>query len=233
MSQRHPTEPGKRIAVMQPYFFPYLGYFRLFSAVDEFVLYDCVQMPRRGRVHRTQVASQGRDSDWLGLPLARQPRDVLIRDLAFSADARGDFDRRLASLPWVAAARGPDADRLRDYLHAPLESVVDFLESGLRLVMDMLELDTPILRSSSLDIDAGLRAQDRILAIAHARGATCYLNSPGGRELYDAPSFTREGVELEFLPPYVGAFVHLLPALMRGERSAMATELKSFEAEPR
>ena len=48
-----PIEPGKRIAVMQPYFFPYLGYFRLFSQADEFVIYDCVQMPRRGRVHRT------------------------------------------------------------------------------------------------------------------------------------------------------------------------------------
>lgn len=226
MNQPGPVEAGKRIAVMQPYFFPYLGYFRLFLDADEFVLYDCVQMPRRGRVHRTQVASQGRDSDWLGLSLARQPRDVLIRDLAFAPDARGEFDRRLSSLPWVAAARGPDADQLRDYLHSPLDSVVDFLESGLRLVMDMLDIDTPILRSSALGIDAGVRAQDRILAIGRARGAKRYLNSPSGRDLYDAPSFAREGIELEFLPPYGGAFMHLLPALMRGERKEMAAELK-------
>lgn len=232
MSQPRPIEPGKRIAVMQPYFFPYLGYFRLFSDVDEFVLYDCVQMPRRGRVHRTQVASQGRDSDWLGLPLARQPRDVLIRDLAFAADARSRFDRKLSSLAWVASARGPDADRIRDYLHAPLDSVTDFLESGLRLVLDLLDLHTPILRSSVLGLDPALRAQDRILAIAHARGATHYLNSPGGRDLYDPESFARKGIELEFLQPYEGAFMHLLPALMAGRRGDMAAELQHADRKP-
>lgn len=232
MSQPRRIEPGKRIAVMQPYFFPYLGYFRLFSEVDEFVLYDCVQMPRRGRVHRTQVASLGRESDWLGLPLARQPQDVLIRDLAFAADARAEFDRRLSSLAWVASTRGPDADRVRDYLHAPLDSVMDFLESGLRLVLDLLDIHTPIVRSSVLGMDPALRAQDRILAIAHARGATHYLNSPGGRDLYDPESFAREGIELEFLQPYEGAFMHLLPALMAGQRSAMAAELQHAGREP-
>lgn len=227
MNQQHPMEAGKRIAVMQPYFFPYLGYFRLFADADEFVVYDCVQLPRRGRVHRTQVASTGRDSDWLGLPLARQPREVLIRDLAFAVDARAELDRRLASLAWVAAARGPDADRVRDYLHSPLVSVIEFLESGLRLVLEMLGISTPILRSSTLGLDPALRAQDRILAIAHARHATHYLNSPGGKDLYDAESFTREGIGLEFLPPYAGAFMHLLPALMAGDRKAMMLELAS------
>ena len=72
----------KRVAVMQPYFFPYAGYFRLFAAVDEFVIFDCVQFPRRGRVHRCEVPRSGAGREWLTLPLARQPRDVLIRSLS-------------------------------------------------------------------------------------------------------------------------------------------------------
>lgn len=226
MSAASGAVAGKRIAIMQPYFFPYLGYFRLFAQADEFVLYDCVQMPRRGRVHRTEVARTGRPSDWLGLPLARQPREVLIRDLAFAAGARATLDRRLEALPWIAGAQGPGAQRIRQYLEAPLDSVVDTLEAGLRLVLDLLGLDTPVLRSSSLAVDPALRAQQRILAIAGARGATHYLNAPGGRELYDSQAFAHAGIALEFLPPYEGRFVHLLPALMTGDLQAMAADVR-------
>ena len=211
----------KRIAVMQPYFFPYAGYFRLFAQVDEFVLFDCVQFPRTGRVHRSEVAP----GSWLTLPLARQPRDVLIQDLAFAGDARAELDRRLAALPWLAKAEGAHAQVLREYLHAPLQGVVDFLEQGLRLVNSLLGVHTPIVRSSSLSIPARLRGQERILAIAAARGASRYLNPPGGRALYEAQAFERAGVQLEFLPDYRGAYFHLLPALARGEAAAIAAEL--------
>ena len=91
----------KRVAVMQPYFFPYGGYFRLFAAVDQFVVFDCVQFPRRGRVHRSQVPGPGGGREWLTLPLARQPRDVRICDLAFASDARDRFDRSLERYPWL------------------------------------------------------------------------------------------------------------------------------------
>lgn len=212
---------GKRIAVMQPYFFPYAGYFRLFTHVDEFVLLDSVQFPRSGRVHRSETAP----GSWLSLPMARQPLATLIRELEFGAGARGEFDRRLAAQPWLFSARGEAAEQLREYLHAPLENVVDYLEDGLRLVNRLLGIDTPILRSSSLSIAPELRGQDRILAIAAARGARSYLNSPGGRALYQPDDFAAAGLALEFLPDYSGRHFHLLPALARGEAGAIAAEL--------
>jgi hypothetical protein len=212
---------GKRIAVMQPYFFPYAGYFRLFSQVDEFVLFDCVQFPRTGRVHRSEIAP----GTWLTLPLARQSRGVLIRDLEFAHDARAELDRRLAALPWLAQGRAEAAERLREYLHGPLTGVVDFLEDGLKLVNHLLGVDTPIVRSSSLPIPVELRGQDRILAIATARAASTYVNPPGGRALYQPDAFVAAGMELEFLPDYEGPHRHLLPALARGEAPAIAAEL--------
>jgi hypothetical protein len=206
--QRH------RIAVMQPYFFPYAGYFRLFSQVDEFVIFDCVQFPRRGRVHRSEYLSASGVPEWLTLPLARQDRQVLIRDLAFAPNARDEFDRRLAKLPWLASGTGPAANRVRDFLHLPLPSVIDYLESGLRLVNELLGIETVISRSSALDLAPSLRGQERVLAVAKSRGATHYLNSPGGRDLYDASTFERAGIELDFLAEYRGGFFQLLPALM-------------------
>ncbi|MGH8030313.1 MAG: WbqC family protein [Arenimonas sp.] len=214
MSADVDTRPRHRVAVMQPYFFPYAGYFRLLAAADEFVLLDCVQFPRRGRVHRCQVPSPGAGEEWLTLPLASQPRDTAIRDLAFAPGARAEFDARLARHAWIAAGRGPLAGHVREHLHAPLDAVVDYLEAGLRLVADALGLPATLRRSSTLAIDPALRAQDRILAIAQACGATGYVNSPGGRDLYDPLAFAAAGMELRFLPEYDGSHVHLLPALL-------------------
>lgn len=208
------TGDGKRVAVMQPYFFPYAGYFRLFSQVDEFVIYDCVQFPRRGRVHRSELAGGDRRLKWLQLPLAQQPMDVLIHDLAFATDARAEFDRRIERLPWIATSNGPAADRLRTFLDAPLTSVIDYLEQGLRLVNDLLGIDTTITRSSALGLDRSLRGQQRVLAVLESRGASHYLNSPGGRDLYDYATFDQAGIKLEFLPAYQGQYFNLLQALM-------------------
>lgn len=215
----------RRVAVMQPYFYPYAGYYRLLAAADELVLLDCVQFPRRGRVHRCQVPGPTGEEEWLTLPLASQPRDTAICDLAFAAQARPEFDARLARLPWIAAAGGPAAVAVREHLHAPLDDVVGYLEAGLRLVADQLGLPARIVRSSTLAVDPALRGQDRIVALALARGATRYVNPPGGRELYSPDAFAEAGLVLEFLPDYPGPYRHFLSALMREPIAALRADV--------
>lgn len=222
-----PPRAARRVAVMQPYFFPYAGYFRLFAAADEFVLFDCVQFPRRGRVHRTELADAGGTPAWLTLPLANQPRDTRIASLEFAANARQLLDSRLAALPWLRAGQGAGARQVRDYLQSPLVNVVDFLEAGLRLVAGTLGIEPRIVRSSSLDIDPGLRGQDRVVAVARAVGASSYLNSPGGTALYDHAEFARHGISLEFLPPYGGRFFHMLPALVNEDPATLRADVLS------
>ena len=219
----------RRVAVMQPYFFPYAGYFRLFAAVDEFVVYDCVQFPRRGRVHRTEVG----DGQWLTLPLARQPREVPIRDLRFADDARNLLDARLAAIPAWRDGEGPLSTALRERLQSPLEDVVGFLEGLLVFTAAQLGFTPAVRRSSSLDVDPALRGQARVLAIADAVGATAYLNAPGGRALYDADSFAARGMSLEFLSPYTGPWVHLLPALLQASPAQLRADvLAQLRIEP-
>ena len=203
---------GKRIAVMQPYFLPYAGYFRLFAAVDEFVVFDCVQFPRRGRVHRTEVpgVGPGRSPTWLTLPLARQPRDTLIGDLRFAPGARALLDARLAALPWLATATGPAAPAVRDLLHAPLVDVVDFLEHSLRLAAGTLGFAPAIRRSSTLAIDPTLRGQE-----------------------LQGDAFGGEGIALEFLAPYDGPWFQMLPALVREQPQVLRDDvLAQLRIEP-
>src|SRR3990167_6427798 len=78
----------KAVAIMQPYFVPYLGYFRLFSQTDLFVIYDCVQFPRRGYVHRNQVPDQNGTPQWLTLPLEKCDQKTAILDLQWRSEER-------------------------------------------------------------------------------------------------------------------------------------------------
>jgi hypothetical protein len=205
---------GKRVVVTQPYWFPYAGYFRLLAEADLFVLFDCVQFPGRNRVHRCEVPGPSGTTEWLTLPLAKQPRDVRICELEFASSAREEMDRRLARHSWIYSAKGPAADAIREHLHAPLERPIDYIEQSLKLVTSLLGLKCAFARSSSLELDPALRRGHRVRAAAIAFGGEDYINAPSGRSLYSAEDFACDGLELWFLRPYEGAFFQLLPALL-------------------
>ena len=217
----------KVVAVMQPYFFPYAGYYRLLAAADAFVILDDVQFPRRGRVHRCEIPSLKEQREWLTLPLARQPRDTRICDLAFASDATAAFAQRTRSLPWLAAARGAHADHLRDHLAGLVGAPIDYLHSQLDWMADRLDLRRPQLRASGLGLDPNLKGQSRIMAIVEALGGEVYVNPSGGRSLYDHQIFARYGLTLKFLAPYEGPFRYLLPALAAGRIDEIAVDVRA------
>jgi len=209
------------IAVMQPYFLPYAGYFRLFAASDLFVLYDCVQFPRRGWVHRNRLLDRLDRPQWLTLPIATAPQTVRIADLEFPADA----ESRLS----ISARRFPALEKngsLVDAVMRPRGSVVDYLEQTLALTCAQLSIPFRAQRSSALGIDPGLRGEDRILAICRALGADRYVNSPGGRQLYESSRFVAEGIELRFLAPYRGPEWSILQRLHSEPTSAITKEIQ-------
>ena len=211
-----------RVAIMQPYLFPYGGYWRLLTECDAFVIFDCVQFPRRGRVHRSEIAP----GTWLTLPLDPAPRSTLIRDMRFAADARERMARQLARGGWASRCDTQVRRDVLTLLEAPSGSLVDLLEQGLRLVGTAIGARARILRSSSLEVPPELRRQERVIEIAHRLGATHYMNAPGGRALYDAQSFARHGMELEFLPPYEGELRFMLNALFERPIADIAADIR-------
>lgn len=203
----------RTVAVMQPYFFPYAGYYRLFALADCFVILDCVQFPRRGRVHRTAIPGPFGGARWLTLPLQKAPRESPIQAMRFATDARARLRAEYAGIGWMRAQDTPLRRDLRALLDQPPVQLVDFLEHSLRLVASARGFSPQILRSSGMQIPPQIRRQDRILEILRRTGAERYVNSPGGRALYNHEDFAAAGVELRFLPDYAGHFAHMLPAL--------------------
>jgi hypothetical protein len=213
------------VAIMQPYFFPYAGYFRLLTRSELFVIYDCVQFPRRGWVHRNKLKDRNGNEQWLTLPLVKQERDVLIKDLVFTEDASRELSERLRPFPLPS----PDPEWKDEVLRrvvATGTNVVDYLEEMLQLVA--YRLGRPawnLCRSSSFDIPQTVRGQDRIIEIVRRTGAKRYLNAPGGAGLYEGEKFAEFGLELEFLPKYDGPFDSMLGRILAEPPDSLAQDI--------
>jgi hypothetical protein len=223
-----------RVCVMQPYFMPYAGYFRLFAGADLFVAFDCVQFPRRGWVHRNRLATAGGAPDWLTLPLQKSDRDTTrICDLRFRDRAQQEWHESLRRFP-AAQALAARGDALAARVLQLGSCPVDYIVAGMLEVAQLLDVERPLIRSSSLDIDPALRGQARILEILRHVGATEYLNAPGGRELYDSCAFRRAGIRLLFLSHYRGGFASVLERLalepVAGVRAELHGNLEFEEA---
>ena len=94
------------VGVMQPYWAPYLGYFRLMHAVDVFVVLDDVQFPRRGFVHRNKFRKQNLSEDWVTLPILKASQKTLISELEFHPDADSLIEKQTSRFPVLSLGFG-------------------------------------------------------------------------------------------------------------------------------
>ncbi len=188
-----------RLAIMQPYFFPYIGYFQLIAAVDTFIVYDNIKYTKKGWINRNRMLQNGSDV-MFSLPLKNDSDslDVCERELA----ANFDPEKLL--------------NQFREaYRHAPcfvqtfplLEQIVchenrnlfSYLHHSIVSVCQHLGIATQILASSGIAIDHDLKNQDKVLALCEAVGAKTYVNAIGGMELYSKPDFQKRGIALKFV----------------------------------
>ncbi len=195
----------KTVAIMQPYWIPYAGYFRLFKEADYFVFLDDVQFPRRGYVHRNRLEKANGSEDWMTLPLKRASRSALINQIELR-DAQGTFfESQKARFPAFNAGY----DTLSEEIQRADHLLVNLLISTLEKIRKFLEIDCICFKSSDFQV-AKKRGQERILFLVKELGATRYVNASGGRHLYDRDLFNRSGVELSFLEPWKGGALSII-----------------------
>lgn len=197
-----------KVAIMQPYFLPYLGYFQLVAAVDAFVVYDDIKFTKRGWINRNRILANGR-AEIVTVPVAKgsDALDVCERELAADyLTQRAKLERRIAAAYGKAPFFATAMPIVSACLATPERNLFRFLHHTLLTVLNHLRVRTPVYISSSLGVPRTLRGQDRVIAICAKLGATCYVNAPGGRELYDHPSFEAAGMGLRFLEPFLPSY---------------------------
>lgn len=195
-----------RLAIMQPYFLPYIGYFQLMAAVDKFVLLDDVNFINRGWINRNRIAVNG-EPHWLTLPLLQASQNRLINEIEIVDDEK--WRRKTMRMVEMSYAAAPFASEILPLLAKLLAqargSLSAFLFSSLRQLTDHIGIDVKIEPTSAIYPKEGRTGQDRILDICLREGATTYLNPPGGRELYEVDVFAARGIELLFIDPNLAA----------------------------
>lgn len=201
---------------MQPYFFPYLGYFQLVHACDTFVFYDDVNYIKNGWINRNRMLLNGQPH-YFTVPLAGASPFAPIDETRFNAaDAR--WRRKMAETFKAAYRRAPHADAALQLLEATLgletDRIADLARHSVKSALAYVGVRRTLRDSSRMYGNGELSGQARVLDICRREAARMYINAPGGRHLYDEESFRREGVELRFLagrlPPYeqgTGTFV--------------------------
>ena len=214
------------VAVNFPYFFPYTGYYRLLRRADIFVSFDCAQFPRRGYVHRNQLPDREGELRWFTLALARQERDVLVRDIRFVDEIDDYIAVQCRRFPCLQTAEAQENLLVRHLLH-PEPQPSEFLRSSLVNTARFLGMDCEVISSSELGIDSALKGEDRVLAILEKLNATEYVNAPGGRSLYDEKRFLSAGIQPRFLVPYKGSAVSVLYRILTEPAASIIKDIDS------
>lgn len=190
-----------RIALQQPYFIPYAGYFRLMSCVDLFVIYDDCQFPYPGYVHRNRLWDNRNSWEWLSINLKSMPLKTTIKELQFSEDFKKRWENKI---PHYKIFRDhPTHVLVEEVIKAPnYKSPLDFVTSLLTMTCNGLGIKTEIISSSTLKADEKLKGQDRVIEICKHFKAKEYVNAPGGVKIYQPEEFKKHDIDLKFLTSY-------------------------------
>lgn len=190
-----------KIAIMQPYFFPYIGYFQLIQAVDQFIIYDDIEYTKKGWINRNRILVNGAPV-FITLPLKKDSDflDVDQRQLALTYP-QDKF--KLINRIKESYKKAPFFDEvfpiIEDSFKNTNENLFEFIFYALKRVCGYLEIKTEIIISSSLGINTGLKSQDKVIELCKAVNATSYLNAIGGLELYEKDVFEKNGLTLHFI----------------------------------
>jgi hypothetical protein len=189
-----------RIAVMQPYFMPYFGYFQLIHTVDTFVFYDDVQIIRRGWLNRNKILLQKREHLFT-IPLKSASYSKLIHQVPYM-----DAGKKLIKTIHHAYARAPYYNEVMPIIEKIFNYRADNI--GALAAFSVMEVSkylglTAIFEYSSQRYPAtiAMGMENRIIEICRQRNAGIYVNAAGGKDLYSRVNFERNGLKLKFLEP--------------------------------
>ena len=191
----------KKIAIMQPYFLPYIGYFQLMNAVDEFVVYDNIQFTKKGWIHRNRILENGKDA-YVSLPLKKDSDYLDIKD-RFLADNFCKQKLKILSKIKSNYIKAPFFKEIfpivEDIFLFENENLFEFVFNSLLVLKKHLEIETDIIISSKIDIDHNLKFTSKVKAIVKKQKANIYINPIGGLNLYNKSDFKKDDIDLFFL----------------------------------
>jgi hypothetical protein len=189
-----------KIAIMQPYLFPYIGYFQLIDAVDKFVIFDDVNYITKGWINRNRILLNGKDFLFT-ISLKGASQNKLIRET--DIDETDKWRNKLIKTFEAAYSKAPFykevSPMLNEILNNREDNLSTFILYSINRIASYLDIKTGIIPSSEPYGNQNLKGEDRIIDICLQEKAAEYVNPIGGMELYSRPKFQANDIQLFFL----------------------------------
>jgi len=228
-----------RLAIMQPYFFPYIGYFQLIGSVDKFVLLDDVNFINQGWINRNRILINNSDFVFT-VPINKVSQNILIKETFIIKDNKwkSKFLRTLE----LAYKKAPSFDEafpvISGIIHFNELNLSSYIYNSLTILSAYLGIETSIVPTSTAYNNAHLKAQDKIIDICLQEKAEHYINPIGGMELYSKSEFKRRNIYLSFIksiPISYNQFgkefipwLSIIDVMMFNSREAISDFLKQY-----
>lgn len=190
-----------KIGIMQPYFLPYIGYFQLINAVDKFVLYDNIEYTKKGWINRNRILVNGKD-EYISIPL-KKDSDYLHVNQRFLSDNSLEVMKKNLNKIGEVYRKAPNytqtMEMLNDVFLDEEKNLFEFIKNSILKTLSFLDIQTPIVISSTIPHQQNLKSEDKVLAICKHQQAQTYINPIGGASLYSHATFKQNQILLQFI----------------------------------
>lgn len=226
-----------KAAIMQPYFFPYVGYYQLGYEVEKFVFLDDVNYIKKGYINRNSIYLQNQRKEF-SIPVSKVSQNKKIIEHNYIGDF-SDFVRMLEQAYSKAPFYKSIMPIVTDVIYGGDLNVSRKNANSIKCVFDYLGLYRDFSFSSQLNLGDEKKGQDRILAICEKIEANQYRNAIGGRHLYDVEIFKSKGIDLKFIQSNVHEYsqgaktifeknLSIIDVLMNCEKELIISLLKGY-----
>ena len=194
------------LSIMQPYFFPHIGYFQLMHIVDKWVVFDDIQYIRNGWINRNRILSPNLAKGWqyISLPLKKHSRTDLINDIKLQT-AENWQNSIVGKLSYYKKIGAPYFEEIMDILQRSFlydaNKLSEFNVQSLKVIANYLDItfDYVVSSEQNFDYSAVNDSGDWAFEISRQMSASLYINPIGGRELFNREKFHAKGIDLKFL----------------------------------
>lgn len=202
-----------KVAIMQPYTFPYVGYFQLINHVDKWVIFDDTQYISKGWINRNRVLHPDVKKEWqyITVPVKKHSLESRIKSVEINENIewRKQLLGKLTSYKKKAPFYAETVEFISDCISFECITLSEWVVHTLNSTCNYLGIafDYSLFSQMEVSTDNVEHAGQWALEIAGAMGADVYVNPPGGYSIFNENEFQARNMELRFLRPNLTPYV--------------------------